>query len=313
MPARTPFRDGFAALAHEPLLLAAELTWRWCFGLAAWLLSLVAIGMFLDSLEVSAFDAVLLRSFQPQLRDAALHHIFRGSLARFLLLQAILLFGVTLLWSLAATAGRAATLRRLVAMFSSDDEPEELEWRFAPIFLLQLLRTMWSLIALGVAAGLFLYGVALAEGIHPLRGMFALSVGSGMALFFGGMLNWFLALAPIFCIRNGASARTALEQAVDLAGRRAGRLFLLSLGFLLLRIVWAGTMCLAFFSPLSLVASIGAGWVICIMAAVAGVYFAGADLLYLARLAAYVSLSDDEGYPTTSEYVPEIIPLEGLA
>ena len=57
------------------------------------------------------------------------------------------------LWALAATAGRAATLRRLVAMFSTDDEPQPLKWHFGPIFVLQLLRAMWLLIALAVAVG----------------------------------------------------------------------------------------------------------------------------------------------------------------
>ena len=49
----SPFRDGFAALWHEPALLAAELTWRWCFGLSAWGLGIVSrSALFLDSLTV---------------------------------------------------------------------------------------------------------------------------------------------------------------------------------------------------------------------------------------------------------------------
>ena len=35
-------QDGFAALRHEPALLAAELTWRWCFGLSAWGLGIIS-------------------------------------------------------------------------------------------------------------------------------------------------------------------------------------------------------------------------------------------------------------------------------
>ena len=38
----SPFRDGFAALRHEPALMAVELTWRWCFGLSAWGLGTVS-------------------------------------------------------------------------------------------------------------------------------------------------------------------------------------------------------------------------------------------------------------------------------
>ena len=131
----SPFRDGFAALRHEPALLAAELTWRWCFGLSAWGVGIVSIALFLDSVTVAPADEFLLRTLQPQLEENALRHIFRGSLSRFVLEQTVLLLGVMVLWSFAATAGRAATLRRLVAMFSADDEPQSMEWKFAPIFL----------------------------------------------------------------------------------------------------------------------------------------------------------------------------------
>jgi hypothetical protein len=54
---RSPFQEGFAVLREEPLLLAVELTWRWCFGLAAWILALAAAALFLDSLHVSVGDS----------------------------------------------------------------------------------------------------------------------------------------------------------------------------------------------------------------------------------------------------------------
>src|SRR5664280_3179428 len=119
----SPFQDGFAALWHEPALLATELAWRWCFGFSACALAIISDAWFLDSLKVSPADEFLLGTFQPQLLSGAFQHILRGSLTRLVLEQAVLLLGVTLLWCLAATAGRAATLRRLVAMFSADDEP----------------------------------------------------------------------------------------------------------------------------------------------------------------------------------------------
>ncbi|MFZ0311140.1 MAG: hypothetical protein WAL85_00415 [Candidatus Korobacteraceae bacterium] len=288
----SPFRDGFAALRHEPALLAAELTWRWCFGLSAWGVSIISLALFLDSVTVAPVDQFLLRTFQPQLLENALQHIFRGSLARFVLEQTALLLGVTVLWSFAATAGRAATLQRLVAMFSAEDEPQSMEWRFAPIFVLQLLRVMWTMIAVAVGFGLFLYGMITAQNGHAMRVALALSAGLGVA-YLAMVLNWFFGIAPLFCIRNGADAMEALEQAVDFAARRAGRLFLLAIGFFALRLVWIGTMWLAFLSPLSWVSRIGGRWTMLLMAVVALVYFAGADLLYLARLGAYVSLAED--------------------
>ncbi len=294
---RSPFRDGFAALWHDPALLAAELAWRWCFGLSAWALVIVSGGLFLDSIKVSPADQFLLGTLQPQLLSGAVQHIFRGSLTRFVLEQSVLLLGITLLWCFAATAGRAATLRRLVAMFSADDEPDPMTWQFVPIFVLHLLRAAWSLIALLVAIACFIIGGVMAQNDRAGLAALFLVFGIGLACWFGGALNWFLGLAPMFCIRNGAAAMDALAQSVGFVSRKGGRLFLLGLGFLLLRLVWLGTMALAVLSPLNLARHLAVGWVLLIMAAIALVYFAGADLLNLARLGAYVSLAEDDAHP----------------
>ncbi len=316
----SPFRDGFAALLHEPILLPAELAWRWCFGFSALGLGILSIALFLDSLKLSRTDEFLIRTWQPGLLDNALRHIFRGSLSRFLLAQAVLILGVLLLWSWAAAAGRAATLRRLVAMFSTDEEsPQPMEWNFAPVFVLQLLRAMWSLIALAVALGSMLYGMVMVQDEHPLRAAVALSFGVGLAIFFGIVLNWYFGVAPLFCVRNGTGAMEALDLASGFSGRHAGRLFLLGLGFLALRVVWAATMCFAFLSPLNLAVAIGPRWALCLMGIVALVYCAGADLLYLARLGAYTSLAEDDARPVAevlqpvSIQPPDILPLVGLA
>jgi hypothetical protein len=312
----SPFRDGLHALMHEPLLLAAELMWRWCFGLSAWALTGLSMRLFLDSLKVSPLDALFLRTFEPQLFDRALRHIFSGSLTRFLLEQTVLLIGILLLWSLAATVGRAATLSRLVAMFStSHDDEEPARWVLSPIFLLQLLRAAWLVIAFSVAAGLFIYGSVMAQREHALRAALALSFGFASAVVVGISLNWLLAVAPLFCVRDGANARDALDGAIDFSSRYGGRLSLLGFGFFLLRFIWAVFMWFAFLSPLSWAAKIGAGWTLLVMGLIALVYFAGADLLSLARLASYVALLEDDPEHGMEQEIssPEILPLEGLA
>jgi hypothetical protein len=231
------------------------------------------------------------------LLSGAFQHILRGSLTRFVLEQSVVLLGVTLLWCFAATVGRAATLRRLVAMFSADDEPGEMTWQFAPIFVLHLLRAAWSLIAVSVAIACLIIGSAMVGSGRAGLPVLILALGIGLACWFGAALNWFLGVAPLFCIRNGAPAIDALAQSVDFVSRRGGRQFLLGLGFLPLRLVWFGTMMLAMFAPLSLARHLAAGWVLLIMAAIALIYFAGADLLHLARLGAYASLAEDDAHP----------------
>jgi len=68
------------------------------------------------------------------------------------------------------------------------------------------------------------------------------------------------------------------------------------------------------------VASIGPRWALCLMGIVALIYFAGADVLCLARLAGYASLAvEDDARPIAEAVPPEIIqptdfvPLVGLA
>jgi hypothetical protein len=153
------------------------------------------------------------------------------------------------------------------------------------------------LIAVSVAiAGLIIGGVMAGKDRAGLAALW-LVFGTGLACWFGATLNWFFGVAPLFCIRNGASAMDALARSVDFVSRRGGRLFLLGLGFLPLRLVWFGTMTLAMFAPLSLARHLAVGWVLLIMAAIALLYCAGADLLHLACLGAYASLAEDDAHP----------------
>ena len=304
----SPFKDGFAALWHEPALLAAELTWRWCFGFAAWALVIISGGLFLDSLKVSPADEFLLGTLQPQLLSGAVQHIFRGSLTRFVLEQSVLLLGVTLLWCFAATVGRAATLRRLVAMFSADDEPSPMTWQFVPIFVLHLLRAAWSLIALSVAIACLIIGSVMAGKDRAGLAALWLVFGIGLACWFGASLELVL---------RGCTAVLHSQRRVGDGRSRA-------IGGLRLAQRWPAVSAGAGLSSASpgmarnddaghvRAAELGAasrgGWVLLIMAAIALLYFAGADLLHLARLAAYVSLAEDDAHPVPA---PEAGPPPG--
>jgi hypothetical protein len=318
----SPFRDGFAALRHEPALLAAELTWRWCFGVSMLALAIFSTGVFLDSLKVSKLDQLLLGTFQPHLLATALRNIFRGSLGRFLQEQALLIVGVTLLWSFASAVGRAATLHRMVAMFSRDEEPQTTAWHFGSIFLLHLLRAMWTQIAFAIAVFLLIYGSAMAERQRPFVAALALSFGVGFASFAGFWLNWYLGVAPLFTIRNGVRAKQAVEQAIEFASRQGTRLFLLAIGFFAMRIMWAAIIGSVFLAPLNLAGAIGSRWIALMMGFVVLLYFVGADALLMARWGAYVSLAEEDSHPAPEpepEIPPralapvEISPLEGLA
>lgn len=288
---RSPFQEGFAVLREEPLLLSAELAWRWIFGLVAWLLVLSAIGWFLDSIPISDVDLLLLGSLQPSL-EVALLHVFQGTLLQLVWMKIIVLAGLTVLWAFAAATGRTSTLRNIVALCGGEDRDEEAGWQFRPMLQLYLLRALWTWIAVGCFAASFLLGNAMMQNGRAARGAFFYVFGAALSIVFGVMLNWLFGLAPLFCIRNQVKARDAVAMALDFCTRQGGRVFGLSLAFLALRIVWAASMIFLVMAPTGLSERIAIGWLLVMMFALLLVYFAGADALYLARLGAYATLAE---------------------
>jgi hypothetical protein len=301
---RSPFQEGFAALREEPLLWVAELAWRWCFALAAWLLMLVAAALFLDSLRVSELDQFLLGTMQPALEWSALNHILHGALLRAVWIKFIVLAGLTLLWAFAAAVGRAASLRNLVALLGGEDRDERSGWQFWPMLQLHLARVMWTWTAIGCLVGSILLGTVM-QPQRTARAAFFYVFGIALSLLFGVMLNWFFGLAPLFCIRNQASAGDAIWLTLDFCERQAGWLFGLSLGFLALRLVWVASMFFLVLAPTSLGKHLAVGWIILLMFGLSLIYFAGADALYVARLGAYAALAEIDAQPIPE---PEPIP-----
>src|SRR5271165_225435 len=304
---RSPFQEGFAALREEPLLLVAELTWRWCFGLAAWLLVLLAAALFLDSLKVSALDRYLLGTMQPVLERSALNHVFHGALLRAVWIKFFVLAGLTVLWAFAAAVGRAASLRNLIALAGGDDRDEDAGWQFRPMFQLHLLRALWTWTAIGCFIASALLGNMMWQQRHAARAAFFYVFGVALSIVFGVMLNWMFGLAPLFCIRNQVNARDALSLTLDFCTRQGGRLFGLSLAFLALKLVWAGSMFLLVLAPTNLGKHVAIGWILAMMGLLFLIYLAGADALCLARLGAYVALAEIDAQPTP-EPMPEPTP-----
>ncbi len=294
---RSPFQEGFSALREELLLLVAELTWRWCFALAAWMIVLLAAALFLDNLKVSPLDRFLLGTMRPALERSALSHVFHGALLRYLWIKFIVLAGITVLWAFAAAAGRAASLRNLVALSGGEDRDEDAGWQFRPMLQLHLLRALWTWTALGCFLASGVLGNLVWQQRHPARAAFFYVFGVSLSVVFGVMLNWIFGLAPLFCIRNQVNARDALTLTVDFCTRQGGRLFGLALAFLALRIIWAGSMFFLVLAPTGLGKHVAIGWQFLLMGILFLIYLAGADALILARLGAYAALADIDAQP----------------
>lgn len=294
---RSPLQEGFTALREEPLLLTAELAWRWCFALAAWLIALCAAAMFLDSLPVSSLDRFFLGTMNPALESSALSHILRGALLRYLWIKFIVLAGLTILWAFAAAVGRAASLRNLVALTGGEDRDEDAGWQFRPMFQLHLLRALWTWTALGCFLASGLLGNLMWNQGQAARAAFFCVFGLALSILFGVMLNWTFGLAPLFCIRNHANARDALTLTLDFCTRQGGRLLGLSLVFLALRLVWFGAMFFLVLAPTALGKHVAIGWQFLLMGILFLIYLAGADALILARLGAYAALAGIDAQP----------------
>jgi hypothetical protein len=140
---------------------------------------------------------------------------------------------------------------------------------------------------------------------HAARAAAFYVFGVALSIVFGVILNWMFGLAPLFCVRNQVNAREAISLTLDFCSRQGGRLFGLSLGFLALRLVWAGAMFFLVLAPVGLGKNVAIGWISLMIFILLLIYFAGADALYLARLGAYAALAEIDAHPTpTADLTP---------
>jgi fucose permease len=116
----SPTLEGFRASFRRPSLTFAEIAWRWTVGAVAWGLFLFWFIEYLDTLPVTNGDVTLLSTRQPFLVGRAIAHIFRGSLSRAVLTGLLAVIALSLLWIIAASVGRTATVRALLAHFRGD-------------------------------------------------------------------------------------------------------------------------------------------------------------------------------------------------
>lgn len=279
MRARSAISHSFAAIAHQPALPLAEITWRWCFAAAAWFVGILAFLEYLNSVSVSGRERMLLESSDPLLALAAVAHALRGSALRF---DAALIFAgtaIAILWMLAAALGRLITLQALL--------PAPL-LSYRPLLGLSFLRVALFFAAL-LAAAAALILVAAPSGDRTPSVIVAAVLGACIWLAWT-LLNWLLSLGAIFAVRDGKDTFGSVAAAVDLLRSALGEVVLASLPFVLLHYLALAAALASGMLIFDLMARVSpnAAWA---LVAVAFAYFAYADFLYITRLAAYVSLA----------------------
>jgi hypothetical protein len=94
--------------------------WRWTAGAAAAALFVFGLFEYLNTLPVTNGELLFLRTRHPYLVGQAMAHILRGSLSRAVMAGLLAALMLAVLWMIAASVGRIATVRALLDYFRRD-------------------------------------------------------------------------------------------------------------------------------------------------------------------------------------------------
>ncbi len=305
----SPLRSGFSAAFRRPSLALAEITWRWTWGLASLLMVIAAARAYLRSLYVSGGERFELRSGDPGLIADAISRILTGTGPLLIKLLLVILPPIFILWIVAASLGRAATLNDLLGGGKG-------RAAMRPLLGVHFLRA-----ALALALVLGYVGAALVASlvVRPAGDADPQALVDGIWLYLliflailvvvvsaWSMLNWFLSLAPVFVVRDGHDGLAAFSASVKLSRRRRSEFTTVGLVLGAIRFVWVVAITVvSLISAMLIPAAPWLGWTLIILFAL--LYFAVADWLYIARLGAYVAIAQADAGPAITS--PPPVPL----
>jgi len=303
VPHISPTIEGFRAAFRRPSLALAEIAWRWTVGAIAGALLVFGFIEFLDTLTVDNVDATLLGTKQPLLVLRAIKHILRGSLSRAAFAALFAALALSLLWIVAASIGRAATIRALLDQFGwklsqgtlSHNAPSDIPnppTSFCSLIGLNFLRAAATLAGAFALFGAVIGASFASPQANPRPGLsFVIFMPLAAVICMVWVsLNWILSLGCVFVVRDGEHTLGALSAAVSFLRERTAPVFAVS--------TWTGLAHLTALFGASTIASLPTAFVHIaptrlIVAAVVLVtltYFAVVDWLYIARLAGYICI-----------------------
>jgi hypothetical protein len=297
-------RAGFRAVVRRPALALGEIAWRWAFGAAAWTLVIFAFRRIFAHVDITQAELLLARHSDLFLIADAGAHIVVQVLPQLGRECLVLAPAIALLWIAAATLGRAVTLQSLFSTdaIASEHAPaypparrlsdkggsEPMDLHFGPLLALNFIRAIFTLATLIAYLGaLFLTGLAM-PAQNPIATALVGFLVAALIGFFWSVVNWFLALAPIWIVRDGHPVLRSIADSVDLYRRGPGPYLGITSWFGFLR---AAALVAAFVAALlASQATPAASIALCVVIAL--IYFAVADFLYIARLAEFVALEE---------------------
>ncbi len=302
----SPTLEGFRAAFRRPSFALAEITWRWMIGATAFVLIFYGFFEYLNTLPVTSGELFFLRTRHPYLVWRALAHILRGSMSRGVIAMMVAALLLCLLWILAASLGRMATVRAMIDYFrertaafenagtdkSEQQSPSDMPLSLSSLLRLNFLRATVTLAAILGTIGAAILASMASTTVHPRPGLpfFLFLPMAALVGLFWWVLNWFLSLSTIFAVRDGADAIQAISSAVDFCRDRFGAVLAVSTSTALLHIA-AFVIATSMVSlPLGLMPLVPWRLVLLCMLVVSLLYFALADWISTARFAGYVCI-----------------------
>jgi len=280
-----PITQGLRAVTRDPAIFLVEILWRWSFAILACLLVAGVGVMLLGPLHVGHAWDTAWRSRDPQRMGQLVFAVLLLLGMKVIVIAAIAVpLTIALLWGIFSALGRFVTVKRLRVGLTS--------LRFRTILALQLLRGFIGWLSLVVLfAAMFGEALIASRGPQPDLLLYYLMVLPSVVLIgsFWLTVNWYLSLAAIFG-REGQSFRGALRQARQTVSQQRSDFTGTGFVFLLFRVV-ALLIATAICGLTSgMVGSSPQGY-FTLLIIVSLAYFAIADFLYVARMAAYLALA----------------------
>ena len=297
---------GWRVALGRPRAVLLEIAWRWVFGLLALAILSIAAERLLAAVAITPGDIAGLRSHDSILMVGAMLHIWEHAGSAILATAWTVGIALSLLWLGLAAAGRAVTLRALLLhpyahnpVLTADGIEAVHGAVTRPNHAGVLATTFLRVVLTWLAVFLFLALIggsayaAAAAGASPEAPNLALyflllAIGLPLLLFGWGVANWYLSLAPVYCVAEGAPAHAAIRLALDAVRMRRAAFFGASAVYGFLRLAGFILLVVAAAIAAAAVPSVIAATVIVALLSLA--YFAVADFLYIARLAAYLIL-----------------------
>lgn len=280
-----PITQGLRAVTRDPAIFLVEILWRWSFAVLACMLVAGVGMMLLGPLHVGHAWDTAWSSRDPQRMGQLVLAVLLLLGMKVIVLTAIAVpLTIALLWGIFSALGRFVTVKRLRTGLTS--------LRFRSIFALQFLRAFigWLCLVLLFAA---MFGEALiaSRGPQPDLLLYYLMVLPSVVLIgsFWLTVNWYLSLAAIFG-REGQSFRGALRQARQTIRQQRSDFAGTGFVFLLFRVVVLLVATAICGLTSGMVGSSPQSY-FTLLIIVSLAYFAIADFLYMARMAAYLALA----------------------